>query len=602
MIYKDLTANYDHGFIGNCTSGALINEDTSIEWLCLPYFDSPSVFAKLLDEKKGGFFKIEAYEMLSITREYLHNTAIIRTTIETQTGVFTIDDYMPKYKPGGHGDYCPSEVQRYIRVRSGKPRIRVIFQPAPNYAADYAECEAAGEYIKVMSKSGDYDSFYLYSNGSYSDILGENYFTLDCNIFLLFSYHEKIGRVDEEKIYYDYQQTKTYWLEWSSRTMSPGLYKDYVIRSAITLKMLTFQKTGAVLAALTTSLPEIIGHDRNWDYRYCWVRDAAMTIDVYTRIGHEHSALRFMNFIIDRLPRKNKKIGVLYGINHETELEESELKHLAGYLDSKPVRIGNQAYIQKQNDLYGELIETLYTYFIEVQNDGSQLNEEIWTVVRAMAREAISCWREADKGIWEMRGEPRHFVHSKLMNWVALDRACKIAEHIGKNDLVPIWRDEADKIKSDIIKHGWNDKVKSFTMYYGSENCDAANLLMLHYGFLPADDDLIVSTVNETYRQLVKNNFCFRYLEEDDFGEPENTFTVCSFWMVNALVLTGQKDKGRLMFENIIAHSNKFLLFSEDISPESGRLTGNFPQAYSHLALIQSALILETDYHWSDDE
>lgn len=592
--------NYHYGFIGNCTSGALINTDTSIVWLCLPSFDSPSVFASLLDEKNGGFFQICPVDLVSSSQHYLDNTAILRTKIETSSGTFVLDDYMPKYKIEGLSDYCPAEIQRRIKVLTGTPRIRIRFSPMPNYALAPAHLELAPGYIKVMSQKGEYDSFYLYSDIDHNAILNNQPVELHNSSYLLFSYHEKICRPCKDKIYYDYQKTKTYWLDWSARTKVPGKYKKQMIRSAIILKLLTYQPTGAVLASLTTSLPEIIGENRNWDYRFCWIRDAAMMINVYMRLGHWSSAWKFMRFIIDRLPDKHESLKIMYSIRGTENLEEKILPHLEGYAGSKPVRIGNGAYVQKQNDVYGVLIQNLYTYFKSLRKRNPQTEEEIWTVVRAMVREAIKHWRDPDQGIWEKRNEAKNFVYSKLLNWVAIDRAIRIAHVINKTELIPLWEKERELIRKDILEKGWNDSIQSFTTYYGSSHCDASNLLMLHYGFLPPDDPRMTSTVETTYKRLVENGLCFRYREKDDFGCPENTFTVCTFWMINSLYLTGKKELARKMFENVIDKANHLGLLSEDIEPETGRQTGNFPQGYSHLAMIQTILLFETDYEWID--
>jgi len=281
-------------------------------------------------------------------------------------------------------------------------------------------------------------------------------------------------------------------------------------------------------------------------------------------------------------------------------LTEKTLNHLAGYEGSKPVRIGNDAYRQVQNDIYGQLIEAIYTYLITNRRGTVAIDEEIWTIVRDLANNVIKKWKEPDSGIWERRGQPRHYVHSKVMSWVAMDRAAKIARFIKKPNNAEKWLRIASEIKQDILKNGWDEDRKSFVMYYGGHDLDASNLLMLHYGFLGKTDPKIISTVRNTYKELTRSGFTFRYISEDDFGQPENAFIVCTFWMINALYLIGEEKKSHEMLENVLKCLNKFKLLSEGVEINSYRLTGNFPQGYSHLALIQTILLLETNYNWSD--
>ncbi len=593
--------NYDYGLIGNCTSAALVSKDGSIDWLCLPFFDSPSLFAKLLDEHQGGYFKINGVGATSVTQRYVPNTAILKTTYHTPDGAFDVMDYMPRFKTESGQYYCPSEIHRDIRVISGKPKITVELLACPNYALSPAEARLFPGYMKLTSRQGQYNSFYVYSNLDFERLIQQQPLELTCETsYVVLSYHEKLTPMDAERIYVEYEKTKSYWLGWVHKTKFPKAYRDLVIRSIITLKLLMFQRSGAVVAAPTTSLPEIIGGERNWDYRYCWIRDAAMIIDLYARLGHSKSANGFLTFVLNRMLLKHEHVTVMYGINGEKTLDERSLDHLAGYAGSRPVRIGNAAYLQQQNDLYGELIETIYSYLSLNPRPESFLTEEIWTVVRSLVNKVKSIWQDPDAGIWERRGSKQHYVHSKLMNWVAMDRAARIANLIGNSRYAVECFRLAREIKNDILTEGWNDHKQAFTAFYGSEHMDAANLLMLHYGFLDKQDPRMVSTVHACYRELVRDNLTLRYVDEDDFGTPENAFIVCTFWMINALYLVGEKDKARAMFDNILSCANLHGLLAEDVEIKSKRLIGNFPQGYSHLALIQTVLLLETNYTWTD--
>ncbi|MBP9855419.1 MAG: glycoside hydrolase family 15 protein [Candidatus Omnitrophica bacterium] len=590
---------YPFGIIGNCTSAALISTDCSIEWMCLPFFDSPSLFARLIDQNKGGHFKITAQDIVTVKQNYIPNTAILKTIFETKHGVFEVSDYMPRFHAEHGIAYCPSEIHRDIHVISGKPRLLIDLNPRPNYASSQGRFDLHGDYIKIHSVGGEYNSFYLYTNLDHQKVISGEPIEINESSYFLLSYHEKLEKINLNKIYVEYEKTKSYWLDWAYRTKVPTKYREMVIRSTITLKLLMYQRTGAVIAAPTTSLPEIIGGERNWDYRYCWVRDASMMIDLFTRLGHIGFADQYIRFILRQILLKHENITVMYGINGQHELPEITLDHLDGYEGSKPVRIGNAAYSQIQNDLYGELIEMIYTYLVlNAQNKTSYLNEEIWTAVRTLVNYVRNTWKKPDAGIWERRGEPQHYTHSKMMSWVAMDRAGRIALHLGRTQYAEACFKTAAEIREDILKNGWSDQSQAFVMNYGSHDMDAAVLLMLHYGFLPPTDERMISTVKKMYESLVRNHFMMRYIAEDDFGAPRNAFLICTFWMINALYLIGEEKKAREMFAHVVQYRNIHGLFSEGIEIESGRLVGNFPQGYSHLALIQTILLLETDYNW----
>ena len=377
-------------------------------------------------------------------------------------------------------------------------------------------------------------------------------------------------------------------MNWSAKTTRYSEYSNEIMRSALVLKALSFKKSGAVLAAATTSLPETIGEERNWDYRFCWIRDASMVIKVMAGLGHMESAQEFLQFILDLIPDKDEKIQIMYGINGEKELTEHILDHLDGYKGSKPVRTGNAAYIQKQNDIYGILMEVIYQQFLQFETS-LENSEELWTVVRGIVNIVEEHWQQPDKGIWELRTEDRHFVFSKLLCWVAVDRAIKIGEvlRMGVNDTK--WKSLRAEIYSDIYNNGWNDEIEAYTQSYGSKDLDASTLLMEAYGFIDARDPRFVKTVQATERELCKDGLMYRYKNRDDFGEPTSSFTICTFWLIDSLYKIGERDKAKKMFDQLLSYSNHLGLFSEDIDFETKRLLGNFPQAYSHLALIETA-------------
>ena len=402
-------------------------------------------------------------------------------------------------------------------------------------------------------------------------------------------YNEKILKPSTDKIALELERTKIYWLDWVDRTPTYKKFNAEIMRSAITLKMLTYNKSGAVLAAATTSLPETIGEVRNWDYRFCWIRDASMVIKVVSELGHKNSAKRFLQFLIDLMPDKDEKLQIMYGINGEKNLTEKTLEHLDGYKGSKPVRTGNAAYKQKQNDIYGILMDVIYEQLLRFSND-IENGEELWSITKAIVWIVNKHWQEPDKGIWEFRGEDRHFTFSKVLCWVALDRAIKVAKMFGKHRKIEKWTSIEQQIKDDIMENAWNGDVKAFTQSYGSYHLDASVLLMESYGFIHARDPKFVSTVKAIEKDLSNDGLLYRYKNEDDFGLPSSSFTICTFWFINALFKIGEEEKALAQFEQLLSYSNHLGLFSEDIDFKTKRLLGNFPQAYSHLALIECAI------------
>jgi GH15 family glucan-1,4-alpha-glucosidase len=581
--------NLDYGIIGNCKSAALISKKGSIDWCCLPDFDSSSVFAKLLDKNIGGHFGIIVDESYKIEQSYITDTNILKTKFSNGEDIFEILDFMPRNRNHENNYYSPPDIIRYFKYINGNPKFRIDYNPKLEYARHDSFSVFEDEYIKTYTKEGDYDSLYLYSSFNYHYILNKEEISLKEDGFALVSYNQKILDQTTKRQYLKLQRTKTYWLNWIFKTTTYKNYRDEIARSALVLKLLSYDETGAVLAAATTSLPETIGETRNWDYRFCWIRDASMVIRIMHKLNHPNVVKRFIKFIIDLIPDKDEKIQIMYGIKRQKVLTEEILDHLSGYENSSPVRIGNAAYYQKQNDIYGVLMDVIFQQFKHF-NTSLDNSEYLWTITRTVVKIVSENWTKPDKGIWEIRNEGKHFTFSKVLCWVAIDRAVAIAKIIQKNKYAKAWEILANEIKNDIHKNAWNEEMQSFTQYYGSDNNDAANLLMEPYGFISANDEKYKSTVKSIEKELLKDGLMYRYLNEDDFGIPQSSFTICTFWLINALSAIGENNKAKKMFDTLLSYSNHLGIFSEDIDFKTKRLLGNFPQAYSHLALIETAI------------
>ena len=583
------TDNLNYGIIGNCKSSALINEDSSIEWCCLPQFDSPSVFGKILDQKKGGSFQILCDKSYSITQKYLDNTCILMTKFDNGSDAFELLDYMPRFQKENGVYYAPPEICRILKLVKGNPKLKVLYDPRLVYSIGRTNNYEKNDFIVSVVNEERYDTLYLYTDLNKKNILECSEISLERDYFLTISYNEKINPPSLDHINLELERTKVYWLNWCFKTPTYKNYNSQILRSAMTLKLLTFEKTGAVLAAATTSLPETIGEVRNWDYRFCWIRDASMVIKVITKLGHVKIVKKFIDFILDIIPDKNEKLQIMYGINGEKMLTEETLDHLSGYKNSRPVRVGNAAFIQKQNDIYGILVDAIH-YQIEKYLNENDKHEELWSIVKNIVWVVDNNWKMPDKGIWEFRQEDQHFTFSKLLCWVAVDRAIKISELIQGGKSAKKWKSLRSEIYNDIIENAWSDEKQAFTQSYGAEHLDASVLLMEPYGFIDAKDTRYVKTVKAIERELSHEGLLFRYKNVDDFGTPSSSFTVCTFWFINSLYKIGEKEKSKLMFDKLLSYSNHLGLFSEDIDFKSKRLLGNFPQAYSHLALIDTAM------------
>jgi len=581
--------NLDYGIIGNCRSAALVSKVGSIDWCCLPEFDSSSVFAKILDENKGGSFAITVDDSYTIEQQYETKTAILVTNYTSGENSFELHDFMPRYYKK-KGDYhAPPEIVRYIKYVSGVPKFKVIYNPKLEYALGKTVTHIKPDFIASLTHEVKFDTVFLYSSFDKEKVVNGDEIILSENGYFLLGYNEKIFVPTTEKIHLELERTKLYWLNWVERTPTYKRFNEQIIRSALTLKLLSYDKTGAVLAAATTSLPETIGEVRNWDYRFCWIRDASMVIKVVSELGHKNIAKRYLQFIIDLIPDKDEKLQIMYGINKEKQLTEETLDHLDGYKGSKPVRVGNAAYKQKQNDIYGILMDVIYEQLMKFSTDIDN-GEELWTITKGIVWIVEKHWKEADKGIWEFRTEDRHFTFSKVLCWVAIDRAIKVAEILGKTHKIDKWAPIEEEIRKDIHDNAWNEEKQAFTQSYGSSYLDASVLLMESYGFIDAKDPKFIGTVKGIERELSNDGLLYRYKNEDDFGLPSSSFTICTFWFINSLFKIGEEEKAIKQFEQLLTYSNHLGLFSEDIDFKTKRLLGNFPQAYSHLALIECAI------------
>lgn len=596
----------NYAMIGNMRSVALVGINGSIDWFCFPHFDSPSVFASILDDKKGGYFSLSpASGDFKTKQSYWPDTNVLITRFYMEDGIVEVTDYMPV------GDDIKTEhdyrVVRRIKGVHGQARMRMECLPAFNYARDDHE-------VLISEKGAVFDSNDL-NLGLASTVPVKKEgkkvvaeFELEDEqtaVFVLHKVDDKTCAISlsEEQADRRFRNTINFWRNWLAKSNYKGRWREMVNRSALILKMLTFEPTGAIVAAPTCSLPEGVGGERNWDYRYTWIRDAAFTIYAFMRIGFTGEAARFMDWIVHRCMESDKEgvLQIMYGIDGRHKLTEETLDHLEGYKQSKPVRIGNGAYDQLQLDIYGELMDSVYLF----NKHGNPISYETWKNLTKPIKWVVHNWKTKDEGIWEVRSGRQHFVYSKMMCWVALDRAIRLAEKRSFPADFDRWRVTRDEIYMDIITNGWSEEKEAFVQYYGSKTLDASNLMMPLVFFLSPVDPLMLKTLNATLKQpkdggLVTNSLVYRYntMESSDgLSGPEGTFNICTFWLVEALTRAGKYDpqrleEARLIFEQMIGYSNHVGMYSEEIGI-SGEALGNTPQAFTHLALISSAYNLD---------
>jgi GH15 family glucan-1,4-alpha-glucosidase len=604
MAYKGIE---DHGIIGNMHTAALVAVDGAIDWLCFPHFDSPSVFAAILDDHKGGHFKISPTGPGVRSKQfYWPETNVLITRFFAPEGVAHVTDYMPVgLSPEEPGYRC---LVRHIRMVRGDMSFRVECYPAFNYGRDQHHTTITNEGACFDSASlklglvtriplqrderGAVADFTLRETESATVVLQEIKSSSECGPLL-----------SERAAVQLFKRTVEYWLRWLSKCTYKGRWRESVHRSALALKLLTYEPTGAIIAAPTCSLPETLGGSRNWDYRYTWIRDAAFTLYGLMRIGFTEEAARFMSWLEARCHElePDGSLHLMYGIDGRHVSIEETLDHLEGYKGSGPVRIGNNAHNQVQLDIYGELMDSVYLY----NKYATPISYDLWTELRRLINWVCGNWHWKDEGIWETRLGRQHFVYSKLMCWVALDRGLRLADRRSFPADRERWLKVRDEIYEDIITNGWSAKRNAFVQHYGSEHLDAANLIMPLVFFLSPSDPRILKTLDAIHRSpkdggLVSNSLVYRYnveLSPDGLKGEEGTFNMCTFWLVEALTRAGETDaerlrQARLIFEEMAGYANHLGLYSEETGP-SGEALGNFPQAFTHLSLISAAFNLD---------
>jgi GH15 family glucan-1,4-alpha-glucosidase len=575
----------DYGLIGDMESAALVGSNGSIDWLCLPRFDSASCFAALLgDERHGRWLLAPSGEVRSSSRRYRAGTLVLETDFETAEGAVRVIDFMPRRSAG------PPRLMRVVEGLKGRVPMHMELSLRPDYGSIKPWVEPAVD--GVVATAGP-DGFRLSTplpleledgtvRAAFSSVEGaRERLTLTWHL----SYEPTPAVEDADSAL---ARTEAWWREWSGRCSYEGAYRDEVLTSLIALKAMTSEATGALIAAPTTSLPEEIGGVRNWDYRYCWLRDSVLALEALLAAGYTEEAVAFRDFLLRVGTGDPTTIQIMYGIGGERRLTEFELPYLPGYEGSKPVRIGNAASEQFQLDVYGEVAAVM---FLGAEKLG-RIELRLWPRWRAIVEHVKTIWREPDDGIWEARGPQRHYTYSKVMAWVVFDRAVQIAERFGLDAPHDDWKAIRDEIHNEVCERGYDPKRRTFTQYYGSKELDASVLNIPLVGFLPGTDERVTGTIDAVSRELGRDGFVSRYsTAETDDGLPgdEGQFLACSFWLVSALALNGRAQEARTLFERLLELTNDLGLLAEEYDVTHRRQVGNFPQAFSHLTLILAA-------------
>jgi GH15 family glucan-1,4-alpha-glucosidase len=586
----------NYGVIGNMQSVALVGMNGSIDFFCYPDFDSPTVFASLLDDQKGGKFVIQPQlTNMRVRQLYLPETNILITRFLAEEGVAELMDCMPIDDDAG----STNEIVRLVKVIRGNVKFQMSCQPRFNYGASAHRLQLHSRYATFIPSDNRILPMSLHSNVDLNthDQDVTSTFTLQSSqkaTFLLAGRQPDDQPAQLEDVERRCLDTARFWKTWISKAKYKGRWREMVLRSALALKLLISRKHGSLIAAPTFSLPESIGGVRNWDYRYTWLRDAAFTLYALIRLGFVEETEGFIDWIKDRLGNDAQRgpLQVMYGIDGRQDLEEVSLDHLCGYENSRPVRIGNAAFRQLQLDIYGEMMDAVYLS----NKYGRPISHQGWQKVQRLLEWLGKNWRRADEGIWEVRGGQREFLHSRVMCWVAFDRALRLASKRSLSGPLDVWRRTRDEIRSDIFSNFWDTELQAFVQGKGTKELDASALLMPMMRFISPVDPMWLSTMRAIEKHLVEDTLVHRYEVErsqvDGLAGTEGSFTACSFWYVECLARAGELEKAQLLFEKLLGYANHLGLYSEELGPD-GRHLGNFPQAFTHLALISAATYLD---------
>ena len=586
----------NYGVIGNMRSIALVGMDGSIDFLCYPCFDSPTVFAALLDDKQGGRFQIQPQLVGKRVRQlYLPDTNILLTRFLAEEGVAELTDYMPIAEDGEQ----PNEIIRTVSVVRGRVLFRMLCQPRCNYARCGHAIRIGDRYAIFTPENLNCPPMALYSTvvmeTQSQDAVSE--FSLragETATFVFGGVRSEQQRPEMENVGERFQETSRFWRKWIAKSKYTGRWREIVSRSALLLKLLTSSEHGSLVAAPTFSLPEKIGGVRNWDYRFTWLRDAAFTLYALIRLGFVDEAEAFFNWIKERLSDDADRgpLQVMYGVDGRQKLDEGLLEHLQGYENSRPVRIGNAAYQQLQLDIYGEMMDSLYL----ANKYGEPISYRGWQAVQRILAWLGKNWQRPDEGIWEVRGGAREFLHSRFMCWVAFDRALRLALKRSLPGPLENWQHTRDAIRADIFTNFWDEELQSFVQSKGTKDLDASALLMPLMRFISPVDPMWLSTLRAIESRLVEDTLVHRYEAErthvDGLPGDEGSFTACSFWYIECLARAGELEKAQLLFEKMLGYANHLGLYSEQLG-SNGQHLGNFPQAFTHLALISAATYLD---------